>query len=80
MVAYKEELLKQEQPDEEAVVESASVEAEAPRELTEQEKDQVVREELAQLRANLLAKKKREKKKVCCVCGVCECMCVGVIT
>jgi hypothetical protein len=32
--------------------------------MTEEEKNAAIREELAQLRANVLAKKKRQKKKV----------------
>lgn len=65
MIKYKEELLKQEAPvDESAEPEAPVVTKEPERELTEKEKDALVREELAQLRANVLAKKKREKKKV----------------
>lgn len=87
MIKYKEELLKQEAP-EEASADAAPVAAKEPeRELTEKEKDALVREELAQLRANVLAKKKREKKKVCVfypvhvLCGVrCAWLCVcGVL-
>ncbi|RLN59800.1 hypothetical protein BBJ29_003926 [Phytophthora kernoviae] len=63
MAKYKAELLKAEHPEEED--EKAKVEEvkEPERELTENEKDNLVREELSQLRANVLAKKKREKKK-----------------
>lgn len=76
MLKYKEELLKQNAP-EEAVAEPTPVPVKEPeRELTEKEKDALVREELAQLRASALAKKKREKKKVrISVCAsVCECV------
>lgn len=74
MQKYKEELLKQDAPEE--TVEAVPVAPKEPeRELTEKEKDALVREELAQLRANVLAKKKREKKKVCCR-GCILCVCV----
>ncbi|TMW64196.1 hypothetical protein Poli38472_012818 [Pythium oligandrum] len=63
MVKYKEELLKAEAPEEEVEEVKAVVETEAPKELTEAEKNALIREELAQLRATQLAKKKREKKK-----------------
>lgn len=65
MIKYKEELLKQDAPEDTAA-DAATMDTKEPeRELTEKEKDALVREELAQLRANVLAKKKREKKKVC---------------
>jgi AdoMet-dependent rRNA methyltransferase SPB1 len=72
MVQYKEELLKTEAPEEEKEEETMKMQQEqdakeveaSKEELSEKEKDQLVREELAQLRANLLAKKRREKKKV----------------
>lgn len=65
MVAYKAELLKAEAPEEEAAEPAKPAKKEEHKELTDKEKDALVREELAQLRANLLAKKKRDKKKVC---------------
>ena len=77
MLKYKEELLKAERP-EEAEAEDKPVEPKEPQcVLTETEKDALVREELSQLRANVQAKKKREKKKVrddamrCCICVCC---------
>ncbi|KAF0701291.1 Aste57867_8220 [Aphanomyces stellatus] len=60
MQVYRDELLKADAPDEEVAEPVAPA---APVELTEEEKNAAVREELAQLRANVLAKKKREKKK-----------------
>lgn len=66
MAAYKSELLKAEAP-EVTQEDDTQTEPEEHKELSEMEKDSLVREELAQLRANLLAKKKREKKKVCCL-------------
>jgi hypothetical protein len=86
MLKYKEELLKAQAPpvDEEELLAAQAAEAAAAKvpekELTEEEKNALIREELAQLRANLLAKKKREKKKVRGVCPrlcVCVCMCVN---
>ncbi|KAH7474360.1 AdoMet-dependent rRNA methyltransferase spb1 [Phytophthora ramorum] len=62
MQKYKEELLKAENPEEEDEKEKPA-EKEPERDLTEKEKDALVREELSQLRANVQAKKKREKKK-----------------
>ena len=65
MLKYKEELLKAESP-EKTEKEDKSEESKEPEcVLTESEKDALVREELSQLRANVQAKKKREKKKVC---------------
>ncbi|ETN13204.1 ribosomal RNA large subunit methyltransferase J [Phytophthora nicotianae CJ01A1] len=63
MLKYKEELIKAENPEEEEKEEEKPAEKEPERELTEKEKDALVREELSQLRANVQAKKKREKKK-----------------
>ncbi|CAK4074171.1 unnamed protein product [Aphanomyces euteiches] len=60
MQVYRDELLKADAPEEE---DTEIVPAPAPKEMTEEEKNAAVREELAQLRANVLAKKKREKKK-----------------
>lgn len=78
MVAYKHELLKAEDPkDAEIVVEAAPEKEVETKELTDKEKDALVREELAQLRANVQAKKKREKKKVC-VCLMHECACLYI--
>lgn len=76
MIKYKEELLKQDAPEEAATDAAPVVTKEPERELTEKEKDALVREELAQLRANVLAKKKREKKKVC---GCIQCMLYQVV-
>jgi hypothetical protein len=64
MLKYKEELLKAEKPEEEDEEKKPEASKAPERELTEKEKDALVREELSQLRANVLAKKKREKKKV----------------
>ncbi|RHY87782.1 hypothetical protein DYB37_006194 [Aphanomyces astaci] len=61
MQKYRDELLKAAAPEED--VDVLPVEPTPARELTEEEKNAAVREELAQLRANVLAKKKREKKK-----------------
>ncbi|GLD93750.1 hypothetical protein PINS_up002355 [Pythium insidiosum] len=64
MIKYKEELLKAEAPEEEEEKEEPKPEEkEEHKELTEEEKNALIREELAQLRASQLAKKKREKKK-----------------
>ncbi|KAG7385655.1 AdoMet-dependent rRNA methyltransferase spb1 [Phytophthora pseudosyringae] len=63
MLKYKEELLKAEKPEEEEDEEVKPAQKEPERDLTEKEKDALVREELSQLRANVQAKKKREKKK-----------------
>ncbi|KAI9914827.1 hypothetical protein PsorP6_007928 [Peronosclerospora sorghi] len=63
MIKYKEELLKAEKPDETNDVNELPAAKKPERELTEDEKDALVREELSQLRATVLAKKKREKKK-----------------
>jgi hypothetical protein len=65
MVAYKAELLKAEAPEEESAESAKPAKKEEHKDLTDKEKDALVREELAQLRANLQAKKKRDKKKVC---------------
>ncbi|KAG3202781.1 AdoMet-dependent rRNA methyltransferase [Phytophthora cactorum] len=62
MQKYKEELLKAETPEDEKEEEKPA-QKEPERDLTEKEKDALVREELSQLRANVQAKKKREKKK-----------------
>ncbi|DAZ93005.1 TPA: hypothetical protein N0F65_006574, partial [Lagenidium giganteum] len=69
IIQYKEELIKAQAPekDEEEAAEASDDEdkedAKPDRELTQAEKDALVREELMQLRANVLAKRKREKKK-----------------
>ncbi|KDO24228.1 hypothetical protein SPRG_09864 [Saprolegnia parasitica CBS 223.65] len=64
MQVYRDELLKAAQGEEEVAEEEAVVATiTANVELTEEEKNAAIREELAQLRANVLAKKKREKKK-----------------
>ncbi|RHY42486.1 hypothetical protein DYB34_001906, partial [Aphanomyces astaci] len=62
MQKYRDELRKAAAPEDEDV-DVLPVEPTPARELTEEEKNAAVREELAQLRANVLAKKKREKKK-----------------
>ncbi|OQR84526.1 rRNA methyltransferase [Achlya hypogyna] len=64
MQTYRDELLKAAKGEEEAAEEEAVVATiQANVEMTEEEKNAAIREELAQLRANVLAKKKREKKK-----------------
>lgn len=78
MLKYKEELLKQNAPEELVAEPTPAPVKEPERELTEKEKDALVREELAQLRASALAKKKREKKKVRHVFRVQACWCAGV--
>ncbi|RLN98100.1 hypothetical protein BBJ28_00005919 [Nothophytophthora sp. Chile5] len=74
MAKYKSELLKAEEPEDDDEKVKPEEVKEPERELTEKEKDALVREELAQLRANVLAKKKRDKKKVCC-CSECLYLC-----
>lgn len=71
MQKYKEELLKAENPEEEEKEGKPQEAKEPERELTEKEKDSLVREELSQLRANVQAKKKREKKKVSMCVNLC---------
>ncbi|RLN02450.1 hypothetical protein BBJ28_00006242 [Nothophytophthora sp. Chile5] len=63
MAKYKSELLKAEELEDDEEKEKPEEVKEPEHELTEKEKDALVREELAQLRANVLAKKKRDKKK-----------------
>lgn len=71
MLKYKEELMKASEPevaddktlDEAPPEDGSAVVKDHEKDLTEEEKNSLIREELAQLRANLLAKKKREKKK-----------------
>lgn len=79
MLKYKEELMKASEPevaddktlDEAPPEDGSAVVKDHEKDLTEEEKNSLIREELAQLRANLLAKKKREKKKVRLVCSAC---------
>lgn len=73
MIKYKEELVPSSEENSEQESSDEKNEDE-PKEMTEEEKNLLVREELAQLRANVLAKKKREKKKVSQSLGFHWCM------